>query len=251
MPDTEKLAPLETFDPTAFVSSDAGEQSVCDFVLALAVIYNDLKDILWLSVLHQNNPPAIPRSYSKDWGQYEGLRMHVIRRLHAVLFETLYLIQQRRRDLKHPLFQSAIQTLHKMEKDAWRKLEEAAISEQSSDDEFVEFLRRIRNKLSSHYSDARTIGAGYRKAFFDARGQKLMEAFISRGSSMRSSRFYFADAASYGVIEAAVQGKEAEYRRKIDEFTGRINRSLYHIVERFVQTVRLKPYSTYRPSREV
>jgi hypothetical protein len=45
LPGFDTLARLQTFDPNAFIANDKQEQKVCDFILALALIFNDLKDM--------------------------------------------------------------------------------------------------------------------------------------------------------------------------------------------------------------
>lgn len=50
-----ELAPLETFDPAAFLGDEAVPQELCNFILSLALIYNDCKDITYSSLVFSNS----------------------------------------------------------------------------------------------------------------------------------------------------------------------------------------------------
>ena len=41
-----KLGPIETFDKNVFLENDKCHQNLCNFILSLALIWNDFKDIL-------------------------------------------------------------------------------------------------------------------------------------------------------------------------------------------------------------
>jgi hypothetical protein len=53
-----QLAPLETFDPAVFEPSGDVSQEMCDFVLALALIYNDCKDLVYANLALVDARPA-------------------------------------------------------------------------------------------------------------------------------------------------------------------------------------------------
>lgn len=52
------LATLETFDPAVFLGDGRVPQSLCDFVLALALIFNDLRDLSYANVLVRDYRPT-------------------------------------------------------------------------------------------------------------------------------------------------------------------------------------------------
>jgi hypothetical protein len=52
-----KLERLETFDPAASAAPDKATQDAAEFVLALALAFNDMKDLLFAeSLLHTQKP---------------------------------------------------------------------------------------------------------------------------------------------------------------------------------------------------
>ena len=59
---------LETFDPAAFKGDDTVPQDLCAFVLALACIYNDSKNITYVALLLKNSKPAGNWEKTAAWG---------------------------------------------------------------------------------------------------------------------------------------------------------------------------------------
>src|SRR5947207_282400 len=78
------LAPLETFDQNAFVGDGKTPQHVCDFVLTLALICNDLRDLIRAQRAIRSMRPA-PPVISPRLGEFFGLHAHWIRMLTALL----------------------------------------------------------------------------------------------------------------------------------------------------------------------
>lgn len=103
LPGSEKLAHLDCFDPKAFQSDDAGEQEVCDFVLMLAVVYNDFKDLLW-AIDHLKKCDPSDGEINPSNGELAGMRGHVTRQFHSLIFEFAKLLRTQELVLKHPLF---------------------------------------------------------------------------------------------------------------------------------------------------
>ncbi len=68
-----KLANLQYFDPKAFQSDNDVSKEVCGFVLSLALIYNDIKNInLFIEIVENSRPQGLFEE-RKDWGEYCGL----------------------------------------------------------------------------------------------------------------------------------------------------------------------------------
>src|SRR2546425_8660552 len=75
----ESLAPLETFDPGAFIADERSPQDLCNFVLAVAAIYNDCKDAIYAHVLLQGSKPEGAFRTSRKWGTYYGISGRISR----------------------------------------------------------------------------------------------------------------------------------------------------------------------------
>ena len=68
--ENKKLAKLKTFPAEAFSPGSDVPPSLCGFMLALALFYNDLKDSIYTySLLMEYRPEGKPQIRS-DWGAY-------------------------------------------------------------------------------------------------------------------------------------------------------------------------------------
>lgn len=197
LPPDVHLAPLETFDSDAFIDSDPAVQQVCDFVLALSLLFGDLNDLILAHHLLRKGQPNISEFFkSPKWGMYNGLDIHFFRRKVATLHELSVLIAASKKEVSHPIFRSVLSKLSKLDdRFSWE-----AVSNPPKP--LADFLANVRDKVSNHYfhKDNRgqsVIGQGYRKFF----GASKATPFISYGKDSLNTRFYFVDAAVQGLLE--------------------------------------------------
>ena len=230
-----KLAPLEAFDVNAFLGTSEVPQSVCDLALSLALAYNDLRDLIFTRLLLSNVRPS-GTEISPELGQYHGFVIAVIRLQVGRVHELLKLIAKSRDEIDHPVFRQLVSRLSKPGRDAWSSLSVAAgetvPSDKSNESSLVRALRFVRHKVSFHY-DTENIRYGYERAFSDS--ESTREPLLSRGSSLKQNRFYFADAA----VEEFIRGKDtdptvAEFLQGGGELLDNINQALYEIVTKFI-----------------
>src|SRR3989442_6276163 len=87
-----RLAPLETFDSHAFVGDATFDQPVCDFVLAIALVYNDFRDVMVANSLLQAVTPQ-GNTPTTELGQVGGLAAHLDRLLAGIVHELSELIR--------------------------------------------------------------------------------------------------------------------------------------------------------------
>ncbi len=242
--ETELLAPLQTFSQEAFVSDDNVPQDICNFVLALAPIYNDCKDGIFSNLILAESKPSGKFKLSPPWGAYNGIKVHYLRLNIALIQELLNLIADNQRTIKHPFFNSVVKQLSKQDRDSWDALANASLQKQTSSP-LNKFLLMIRNKVSSHY-DPKELYRGYRYHFFRS-GASSESPFISRGTSMQSSRFYFADAAADGYLQSqAVKENPNELMSRLADLTADLNRAIMQVVNLFIQK-RGFAYKNYEP----
>ena len=114
-----ELARLETFDPKAFCEDEKVPQSLCNFVLALSLIFNDLKDLFFSNVLLQNNKPSGSFDRTRPWGNYSGINLHILRLMIGVLHELLNLIDEAKDDLSHPFLREVVRLMPADSREAW------------------------------------------------------------------------------------------------------------------------------------
>lgn len=229
----DALARLETFDPAVFEGDDQSPQEVCSFILALAVIFNDCKDAIYAQILLQESAPGSPAGHCREWGAYGGIDLHLFRYQVALIHELFKLIAKNEDVVKGECVTQLVSQLRANARDAWNRLVDVALGATPSDP-LGRCLLLVRNKLSSHY-DPKEIYRGYSQHFF-GEDREDDRAFISRGSNMNTSRFYFADAAALGYLKEIPGGESwDDLRPHVRGVLGLLNSALMGVVEGFVQ----------------
>ncbi|MBN1825467.1 MAG: hypothetical protein JW958_04305 [Candidatus Eisenbacteria bacterium] len=226
------MADLESFDPVVFRGDDEVPQAVCDFVLALALAYNDLRDLLELHLALNEPKPTELVPYTKQYGAFHGINHHLYRLIVGMLHELMKLVRNHRQSTEHPVFQAVVMRLPKKVRLDWATLSSVA-SGQENDGRLGRALAVVRNKVVFHY-DPGAIGRGG-KFHFASVERDRRRAFVSRGQNMAESRFYFADAASAGWLPTIMGGEKAqEFARDIVEFIEPVNKALWGLIIGFV-----------------
>jgi hypothetical protein len=227
------LAPLETFDPKTFSGTVDVPQHVCNFVLSLALFYNDYKNLLFATIALGDSKPDGEFKKTKLWGAYAGMEFYAHRVHIGLLHELFELIRNSQESIEHPFMARVIHRIRPVFRPAWHTLVDVANGATPAD-EFGMSLLRVRNKVSFHY-DPKEIFRGYKHQFLkeDRREER---AFISRGDSMSATRFYFADAAALGYLRALAGEEEAEeVLATAVKFAKTINMALMSVVDTFIQ----------------
>lgn len=228
-----ELARLETFDPAAFQADAKVPQDLCNFILTLALIYNDCKNLIYAYIVTAQSRPEGRFMRTRLWGALSGVQFHIFRAVIGLLHELFKLISNNKHLLQHPFFTSVLQQINPSARKAWETVVAVALGTSPSDP-LGKSLLLVRNKMSFHY-DGKAIFTGYNYHFlksehFDER------AFISRGNSMKESRFYFADAAAIGYLRSIVGRENIEgLLEEITELLDPVNCALMAIVESYIQ----------------
>jgi hypothetical protein len=202
-----ELAQLETFDPIAFQADETVSQDLCNFILALALIFNDCKNLIYAYLVTAELLPEGKFVRNRLWGTFSGVQFHVFRDIIALLHELFNLIHKNEYLLQGPFFKSVIHQIDKPAKKAWNTVVSVALGDMPTD-ALGKTLLLVRNKISFHY-DGKAIFVGYKHHFLKS-NQLTERAFISRGNSMQESRFYFADAAAQGYLRSIVNQDNIE-----------------------------------------
>lgn len=228
-----ELAPLDTFDPAAFLGNAAVPQELCNFVLSLALIYNDCKDVIYSRILLGESRPGHPPRRDRSWGAWTGVEFHIFRLLVGLTHELFDLIRDSRDVIQHPFLESVTKQLSPPAREAWNAVVSVA-SGATPADPLGKSLLLLRNKVSSHY-DPKAIIAGYKHHFLGT--EKIDDrGFISRGANMKGTRFYFADAAATSYLRSIVGGTQAEeLMMTVADLLRSVNHALMGTVGAFIQ----------------
>jgi hypothetical protein len=228
----EELADLESIPAAAFIGDSATSQELCDLIIALALIYNDLRDTHTAHMLLSEVEPTQPASKTAECGQFHGLLLHVMRLQAGLVDELLNVIRKRESVLQEQTFSRVVSQLGKDAKLRWAAIVDVALGKKTGD-QTAKKLAIIRNKIAFHY-DTEEIGRGFRESFV-GKGDRGRAPLLSRGGSLAGTRFYFADAAAQSCIlpqgERSLNGDFFEGGGLV----GDVNVALYNIVTRFVQ----------------
>lgn len=233
--EVKKLAPLETFDAGAFVGNDEYPQSLCDFMLSLALAYNDLRDVTLARILFDSIPIPGNDLPTTARGQYGGLRLILTRVQIGLINELFRLVESSRQIVDDPSFGRVCKPLSKQAKFAWNIVCEVAMRKGPSS-ELARLLVRIRNKVAFHY-DAEELSKGFQRYFMNR--ERPTPPFISRGDNLIGTRFYFADAAVESYFNLRINPND---QALIDllwgggELLDSVNLALNEIVTRFIQS---------------
>src|ERR1700676_1164301 len=75
----KKLPAFETFDAGVFIGSQEWPQPLCDFILTLALIYNDFADIDMGMTLLNGVLPKHPNIATREVGYHRGVGLHLMK----------------------------------------------------------------------------------------------------------------------------------------------------------------------------
>lgn len=243
LPGFDDLAKLQTFSPEVFIGKDRVEQEVCDFVLSLAVIYNDLKNLMWAEIQLgkiENDGIGVLSSYN---GQVGGFRNYLGKMQCSAVVELMRLISINYNACKHPIFQKTLKGVNIKAKEDWNSIVAVALGGVRKD-RLGKFLKMVRDKITFHV-EPNQIGSGYKNFFIRNTGGYKMQAFISIGRNMNSTRFYFADASVEGYMSLMIGDKPEEVANAFISLFSEINRSLFNIILKFIE-LRGGKYSEYK-----
>ena len=224
------LALPQTFDERVFVADASCPQALCDFILSLALMFNDFKDIV---LGHQLVQTVLPESRdpSRELGQAGGISEHLFRMLMAVIHELLVLLDKSRNAMTHPVFQRVVKKLHPEARHAWKTLSSLQVGPNSKSP-VAQLVFFARNKVAFHY-DVKALAAGYRASFLT---EPNKSPYISRALSMAGTRFYFADAAAQRLMRDTANPAIVDdfFSAKLGIFL-QINHAIREVVAVFVQ----------------
>src|SRR5476649_2571870 len=88
------LRKLASFDPRIFVEDSIYPQEFCDFMLALALAYNDYRDVFVAQLLLWEVQPGDLKRPTPSVGEFAGINCHLMRTLAGILRELLIVIEK-------------------------------------------------------------------------------------------------------------------------------------------------------------
>ena len=219
-----KLGPVESFDPAIFESGGGADQDTCDLFVALALAHNDFRDIHAGLAILADMAPGDPETARK--GLHSGMSIALVRAMFGVIDEVLNLIRKSQPAITTEAFRTVYRKLPKTHRESWDDLSDTALAKKTPGTK-VRSIADVRNAVSFHYN-RESLGVCFRRVFCKSDSRPPM---VSRGLSLVSTRYYFADAAA----EEASVGVSAAIAYAEDPLIDQIRLTLGRLVEGFVE----------------
>lgn len=234
----EELKPIETFNKEVFFGNEEFSQELCNFILALSVIWNDLKNLFiyfeYVKSLQPKDdifdkPEEMP--VTTKWGEISGIKNFIEKSVVAIIHELFKLIRESKDVIESKMYKNILRQIRKSSRESWFIIEQYAFNRADSKTDLGKALLMIRHKISNHY-DKDELFKGYKRKF----ESKSFIPFISRGNNMLEQRFYFADAIAqeyYTFQQEKVSIQE--FYANLNLIKDCINLAIKNIVETFIQ----------------
>jgi hypothetical protein len=230
------LSPLQRYRASDLVRPQ-GSDRLQSFLLALSVVFNDLKGILLFQKAYAHLKPAA-NEVSPQAGEWRGLEIQLQRYTLALVHELLTLIQTFEAEASGPEVNEWMRDAHPEIRSRWQRLLRVATGRNTrGDPAFTKVLVQIRNNISSHYYQPKVLVAGFRRHFFEAPKTAMNDvAFASVGRNMEQTRFYFADAALQAAM-GKLSGSLGEkgFARRARRTATDINETLAHLLTKYIE----------------
>lgn len=207
-----KFAPnYRTVKPSRIINKDS-KDSVEEFFLTMGIIFNDLKDLTFFTILVENQFENIDLSKaSVETGEYNGIIGHLQRLIISTLHEFVKFLSENKKLLEMDEFTILYNKLNNEQKRIWDQLIDISTKGDTKDltDDFLKILLRIRNNISSHYyQSGDQLRKGYIDRFFNSKkdfGNENACYFLN--GTMSKSRIFYSDAAAQGLYNNLVGEK--------------------------------------------
>lgn len=236
----DALAPLTKLEPEKLVSKD-GKDSLAGFILALSLVFNDLKGLVgWREHVMSEAPDE--KVISPALGEWTGFQMQVHRLMVAQLHELLRLIDEFKEVVESEEMRRIIKKAPSPTRRRWDEIVRIATSNGNpGDDLFANILVKVRNNASYHYYQPKSLLAGFREFFFNTPKDTGNEwAYASIGNNMGQTRFYFADAAMQATLYALTEKPMgAKFAKRFGDVIDDVNQALAYIIGQYIK--RAKP----------
>jgi hypothetical protein len=191
------LGKLQDFAPSILTG---GPRSADSFVLLLALVYNDLRELLWIvDRVNAGEPSKI--DISTETGDWQGAIVWTKRVVTSSLNELLVAVKHATKIIESMDFERTIVGLSAAEQQAWRDIVDVALERRARASEIRTFFDRVRNRAGFHYDRAQ-LWNGYTRHFHELPPNQFnTRGYLSIGPTIAATRFYFADAAAQQALD--------------------------------------------------
>ena len=239
---------LKSISPRNLISEPPSE--VDEFFLVLALIYNDLKSIIFSGYIREDIYRATEKEeISVHAGEVYGLILFQAKITASTINEFLLFLAKNKSVLNNPLFQRVILRMRKDQLERWHELQNLALDgETPNKSSYVYTLARIRNNIGFHYDHSRKeLKRGFAEFFgkeeANDRNTRAYYTLDSEYGTMECTRFYYADAAAVQYITLRAREVDDEgdslnefndYARKMEDTTKAMSGTIAALMDAYL-----------------
>ena len=203
-----------------------------NFFLILGLVFNDLKDLLFTrSLLKENFRHPDISEISVHMGEYSGFLSHNTRLLLATVSEFFCFLDKYKTVTTSIKFRLLLKELNKEQARTWADL----MNYKKDNDSLFSRIARIRSNTVFHYDhSSKELVSGFKKCFFE-KGKDLPQynkCYYYSDQNMRTTRFFFSDAAADMYTQTLVTKKEID---EIEKVVGHINKTVRALMISYLQ----------------
>ncbi len=211
---------------------------VTGFIIALATVYNDLKDTDWICQQLLNNKPKNANQITAQHGQWNGMMCFVFRKYIAILFEFFELLNRNKSVFGQSSIVDTELIMSREYSLYWKNLKDVAFSKNSSSESEAKRIWlvccEIRNSNAYHYYGISSFSDGFKK-YLSSTGADA-RLYMSLGEDMEGSRFFFADAAGQNFYNS-IFSKRQITEKQILNFVRLLNGGIMSFLKSFFQII--------------
>ncbi len=231
------IDPRIVFDPSA----SGVHEHLQRFMLILALMFNDMKGLQYLWAQAQKFRMDVIYPPSAQDGNWSGMKLQLLRNCCGFTHELLDAIKKvDTKAIKTDEFADLVSRSSLECQKAWsdvlavaRDAKSDNFQQQAPAETFRNQLRRLRNRSAYHW-DPSVIENGFKNFFLDSPSHPHnVAAFVSFGSNLAQTRFFFADAAAEGSFKKETGQDVNQWFGELGSFFEKLNIALNGLLRAF------------------
>jgi len=241
---------LKIIDPVKFMSGDD-----YGLFLALALISNDLGDLIHLQGLHSQDGERLENYISAENGRKSGRNIYILRLAFSHLYNILEFFDIRAGDIEKDLLLNKIidKDILENEKIFWNLVIKLSQNKESFgkkelsiagiNPELVKVMnlaKIARNEVTFHYHGAaKNLKKGFELAFKNSKQSNTKYAYVTETENVTEDRRYYIDIALQKFLEEKADLSKDVFVAEslMIEFLAAFNKVIYKILSKFHETL--------------
>lgn len=234
---------LKHIEPYRLIKKDKND-SVANFFLVLAVVYNDLKGIvLFEKLILDIYEQPLPTDISSHAGEHGGIFTQTRKIFISCLREFFTFLEENKEVLSSTEFKDILNKTNKDIQNRWNNIIDIAFNNESKNtSDFNKYLIQVRNNVTFHYNQS---GKELRKAFcnFFYKREKIEHnklAYYSIGENMETTRFFYADAVVQEYLRSTtndnVKGFDPKYKTELSAIINDMNLTILRLLKAYLKS---------------